>query len=75
MAEPPLTTGDDSDATRGREPPAGMPRWVKAFVIAAVVLGLALVISVIAGVEHGPGRHSAAPAPVAAGPEVHAAWR
>ena len=38
---------------------AGTPRWVKAFgVIALVVIVLFLVVLLVRGGEHGPGRHS-----------------
>lgn len=36
----------------------GMPRWVKVFLIIVVVLALALVITRLAGVQHGPGLHT-----------------
>lgn len=36
----------------------GMPRWAKAGAIVAVVIMLVLVIGKVAGIEHGPGRHS-----------------
>ena len=35
-----------------------MPRWVKVFVIVAVAVGVAFAVSLLAGVEHGPGRHA-----------------
>lgn len=34
-----------------------MPRWVKVFLIVVVVLAAAFVVTRLAGVEHGPGRH------------------
>ena len=62
----------DSRATTGPDGPPGMPRWVK---VAAIVVGLLILIVVIlqltglAG-EHGPGMHSSLgtplPLPVAA---------
>jgi hypothetical protein len=46
MAEPPP------------HPQAGMPRWVKVSGIIAIVLALTVVIVVlVSGGEHGPGRH------------------
>jgi hypothetical protein len=46
MAEPPPT------------PQPGMPRWVKVFGIVAIVLALAVVIVLlVSGGQHGPGRH------------------
>ena len=41
-----------------RSPPA-MPRWVKAFIVAVVLLVLLFVGSMLLGVRHGPGRHAA----------------
>jgi hypothetical protein len=44
-----------------REPtarPPGMPRWVKALLVLAALLLLALVVGALLGVEHGPGMHS-----------------
>ena len=35
-----------------------MPRWVKAFIAAVVILVLLFVASLLLGVEHGPGRHA-----------------
>jgi len=36
----------------------GTPRWVKVFGIIALVLVLVFVISLLAGVRHGPGLHT-----------------
>ena len=42
-----------------REPTAGTPRWVKVFgAIALVVIVLFVVVLLVRGGEHGPGRHS-----------------
>lgn len=49
--ETPDTTGDQGGA------PPGTPRWVKVSAIAAVVLVLILIVMMLAGGEHGPGRH------------------
>ena len=51
-------TGDDTSAGPGREYP-GIPRWVKAFGIVAVVLVLLVAIIIFIGghtspVQHGP---------------------
>jgi hypothetical protein len=35
-----------------------MPRWVKVFIIIAIALALAFVVSQLLGVEHGPGLHN-----------------
>jgi hypothetical protein len=59
MAEPPPypEPGDDTGVapTPGQ---TGMPRWVKVFIVVAIVLVLALLVSRLLGVEHGPGLHS-----------------
>jgi hypothetical protein len=36
----------------------GMPRWVKIFVIIGIVLVLGFVVTLIAGVQHGPSLHT-----------------
>ena len=42
---------------------AGIPRWVKVFVVVAVVVLLLMVVAMlITGGEHGPGRHLSASA-------------
>ena len=46
----------------------GMPRWVKALIVAAGILLLVALVAMFAGGGHGPGRHfksKAAPAPAA----------
>ena len=50
MAQTPLEPGHGS--TRGT------PRWVKVFGIIVLVLVLLFVISLLAGVRHGPGLHT-----------------
>lgn len=49
------------DAARG--PATGVPRWVKVFllVVAAIVV-LGVVVMLLVGGDHGPGRHQSAPA-------------
>jgi len=48
-----------------------MPRWVKVFLIAAAVLVvLMLVLMVLAGGQHGPGRHRASSVLVASGQQM-----
>lgn len=48
-----------SSSTGSQGPsPAGMPRWVKIFLIVAAVLVVLLVAGMlIGGGQHGPGRH------------------
>ena len=65
MADPPpypdsnSDTGDDSRVRPDRGSPPSTPRWVKVFVIIALVLVLLVVIMMFTGVggDHGPGRH------------------
>lgn len=46
--------------------PVGAPRWVKVLVLAAAVLaGLLVVVMLVVGGDHGPGRHAAQGAAVA----------
>jgi hypothetical protein len=46
-------------STRGL---AGIPRWVKVFVVVAATLLLLMVVAMlITGGQHGPGRHLSAP--------------
>ena len=64
MADPSHSPGTGNDIGGGpyREPPPGTPRWVKVFgLIALVVLVLFVVVLLIGGGEHGPGRHSGPP--------------
>ena len=60
LADPPgyrPTRGDTWEGA-GRAPATSMPRWVKVFVIVAILLVLAFVVSFLAGVRHGPGLHT-----------------
>jgi hypothetical protein len=50
MAQTPLEPGHGSMG--------GTPRWVKVFGIVALILILVFVISLLAGVRHGPGMHT-----------------
>jgi len=50
MAQSPLEPGHGSAS--------GTPRWVKVFGIIVLVLVLLFVISLLAGVRHGPGLHT-----------------
>jgi hypothetical protein len=38
--------------------PAGMPRWVKVFIIIAILVALAFIVTRLLGVQHGPGLHN-----------------
>jgi hypothetical protein len=54
------------------ERPGGTPRWVKAFAaVAAVLLLVAVVVKIVGGGEHGPGRHSFTGPPPAHAPASH----
>lgn len=41
-------------------PDAGMPRWPKVFLLAVLATVMVIVMLVVGG-EHGPGRHAAGP--------------
>jgi hypothetical protein len=69
-----LPEPSDSSSHEGPAPSyTGMPRWVKWFVVLAVVLAILLLVgAALAGGEHGPGRHVSQglpsdPSPAAAG--------
>ena len=47
-----------SDLSQDTGAKPGMPRWVKVFGIIVVFLVLLFVISLLAGVRHGPGMHT-----------------
>jgi hypothetical protein len=49
---PPSDPNEDVDAA------AGMPRWVKVFGIVGLVALLFVLITLLLGVNHGPGMHS-----------------
>jgi hypothetical protein len=52
--------GNPNDPTGAEHP--GLPRWVKAMaIIVAVAVLLALAATLIAGIDHGPGRHGTGP--------------
>jgi hypothetical protein len=48
----------DTGVGLGRSSTSGIPRWVRVFGIIALVLVLLFVISLLAGVRHGPGLHT-----------------
>lgn len=41
----------------GEEPPPGVPRWVKVCGFIVVTVLLVLLVAMLAGGSHGPGRH------------------
>jgi len=65
MADPAhLDTGDDTEA--GPDPStAGMPRWVKVFLIVGLALVLLFLVGKVTGLggDHGPGRHGGGDTP------------
>ena len=68
MTDAPHPSEPEQDPTMApahRNPPT-MPRWVKAFIVAVVLLVLLFVGSMLLGVRHGPARHGASGLDVAA---------
>ena len=55
MADQPSSPKRDGSADRG--PTAGLPRWVKVSGIIALVLVVLVLVLLLAGGDHGPGRH------------------
>ena len=55
---PPYPEPGDDTGVRPTPGQSGMPRWVKLFIVVAIVLVLALLVSRLLGVQHGPGLHS-----------------
>ena len=52
-------SGQGTGIGRESEPNAGTPRWVKVFgLIALVAVVLFVVVMLVGGGEHGPGRHT-----------------
>lgn len=51
-----------ADRRLGGEGPPGLPRWVLISLIVVGVLVVVLVVAMLAGGDHGPGRHMGAPA-------------
>ena len=54
---PPEMEDQPSPVDPGREPAAETPRWVKTAVIIGLVLVVLVVVLLLVGGEHGPGRH------------------
>jgi hypothetical protein len=51
-------TRRDRNLRSGPEQPSGMPRWVKVFgITVAVLLTVTILIMLLSGGQHGPGRH------------------
>jgi hypothetical protein len=60
MADPPTypNTNDDNGAGPDRDSTTSMPRWVKVLGVIALALALLVVILMLSGGSHGPGRHA-----------------
>ena len=57
MEDPPL--GPDGDAERRPGSRSGTPLWVKLFGLITLIVALALVVVLlVSGGDHGPGRHA-----------------
>jgi hypothetical protein len=52
---------DQTGATGGQSPPAGMPRWVKVFAVIGIILVVVLLVALLVGGNHGPSRHTGDP--------------
>jgi len=59
MADRPSASERDGGADRG--PTAGPPRWVKVSGIIALALIVLVLIVLLVGGNHGPGRHQSSP--------------
>jgi hypothetical protein len=59
MADQSSSPQREESADRG--PTAGTPRWVKISAIIALALALLVLIVLLAGGNHGPGRHQSSP--------------
>jgi hypothetical protein len=59
MADQSSSPQREESADRG--PTAGPPRWVKISAIIALALALLVLIVLLAGGNHGPGRHQSSP--------------
>jgi hypothetical protein len=51
-------SGHDTGAGPGRNSPPRTPRWVLVFGFIALALGILLVVMLLSGGDHGPGRHA-----------------
>ena len=76
MADQPRDTDEaypDPQPVGGSAPPR-TPRWVQAFGVIAIILGLLVAVQLLLGVQHGPGMHAppsdaGSQAPTASAPE------
>lgn len=58
MVDP--TASSDTGVVHDHPPRPGAPRWVKVFAVIAVVAVVMVVVMLLAGGDHGPGRHTSA---------------
>jgi hypothetical protein len=61
MAEPAPNRREGADADTGdttAAPQPGTPRWVKVAAVIALVILVMLVVALLSGGKHGPGRHA-----------------
>ena len=65
-------TDDATPEPDAGEPSPGIPRWVKTSAIVALALvAVIVIVMLVSGGEHGPGRHSGGEAPPATAAEPH----
>lgn len=64
---PPSDPNSDTSGTEFGKMSIGMPRWVKVFAIAGLLVILVLLITLLLGVKHGPGMHGLGASPPSAG--------
>jgi len=63
---------DTSSDHTGTSAPARMPRWVKGFVIAVMLVAIAAVaVQILGGAGHGPARHQPETVPAEVPSTVH----
>ncbi|MBA3746526.1 MAG: hypothetical protein H0W96_03420 [Solirubrobacterales bacterium] len=58
MADP--TASSDTNAVDDPQSPPAAPRWAKVFAVIAVVAIVMVAVMLLAGGDHGPGRHTSA---------------
>jgi hypothetical protein len=58
-----------------RSPATGVPRWVKVFLlVTAAIVVLGVMVMLLVGGDHGPGRHQSAPPASGQVGETTAGW-
>ena len=74
MTSPPSDRNNAGyDPARGPAP--GMPSWVKVFLlVSAAIVVLGVVVMLLVGGDHGPGRHQSAPPATGQAGETTAGW-